>query len=92
MRSFDLICNDCRHRYCVESESPWIDSAKHCPKCGSDAVHQTFKSYARNGALYSLESANNARYKACCCRRPPGATAPAAWRQTSARISAAGCR
>ena len=67
MGSFDLICNDCRHRYHVESDTAWVEEDKHCPKCGSDAVHQTFKSYFRNGPLFTEESLRNARYKGSCC-------------------------
>ena len=67
MRSFDLICNECRHRYHVESDSAWVEEDKHCPECGTDTVHQTFKSYLRNGPLFTEESLRSARYKGSCC-------------------------
>lgn len=70
MRSFDLICNDCRHRYRVESESGWMEEDKQCPKCGSHTVHQALKSYLRNGALLSAESLVNAQYRCSSCSQP----------------------
>ena len=67
MGSFDLICNGCRHRYTVGSATAWVDQDKHCPECGTVAVHQTFRSYLRNGPLLTEESVRNARYRGGCC-------------------------
>ena len=69
MRSYDLTCNDCRHRYQVGYDSNWIDEEKLCPKCGSDAVHQGFRSYLRNGPLIDAERTCNAINRSCCCGR-----------------------
>ena len=51
MREFQIKCNDCRHEYTVKSPTALMGEDKHCPKCGSDAVRQTLKSYLRNGPL-----------------------------------------
>ena len=69
MGSFDLVCNECRHHFQVESESAWVDEDKHCPKCDTDAVHQTLRSYLRNGRLFTEEAVRNLRNRgsSCCC-------------------------
>ncbi len=67
MRSFDLVCNECRHHYRVESDDAWVDEGKHCPECGSDAVHQRFRSFLRNGSLLTEEHLDNRRSRSSCC-------------------------
>lgn len=72
MRSFDLICNECRHRYHVEAEHAWVDEDKQCPECGAETVHQTLRSYLRNGPVFTEESLRNMQCKSCCTYRPEG--------------------
>jgi putative FmdB family regulatory protein len=69
MRSFDLKCRECGHHFHVESESAWVEEDKHCPECGADEVRQIFKSYLRNGPLFTAEALRNIRDKgsSCCC-------------------------
>lgn len=67
MAKFDLICNECRHHYRVEAEHAWMDEHKQCPECGTQAVHQTIRSYLRNGPIFTEEMMRNLRNKSSCC-------------------------
>ncbi len=58
MVNLELVCKACKHSFVLESKSTLKDEEKRCPRCESESVRQTVRSYLRNGPLLDPEWAN----------------------------------